>query len=150
VRLEAEGILDDLHAVTPPMHANAAAVMALAARRYDALARRFQIGFEAKADYDDARANVGQTDDGIVYRNLNLAKYLCWELRDDLLAIEPLYRAAWQYESRPGALGAVLARFHLGEQEAIADADRLNVAQREDYYRKKTLPAFEEVIGRTR
>jgi hexosaminidase len=150
VRLEAEGILDDLHAVTPPMHANAAAVMALAARRYDALARRFQIGFEAKADYDNARADVGQTDDGIVYRNLNLAKYLCWELRDDLLAIEPLYRAAWRYESRPGALGAVLARFHLGEQEAIADADRLNVAQREDYYRKKMLPAFEKVIGRTR
>ena len=150
LRLEAEGILDDLHAALPPMHANAAGVMALAARRYDALARRFQIGFEAKADYDNARANVGQTDEGIVYRNLNLAKYLCWELRDDLLAIEPLYRAAWNYESRPGGLGAVLARFRLGEQDAIADADRLNVAQREDYYRKKTLPPFEEVIGPVR
>ena len=150
LRLEAEAALVELRASAPPMHPNAARVMALAARRYDALARRFQIGFEVEQDYAAARAQVGQTDDDLVYRQLNLAKYLCWELRDDLLEIEPLYREAWTYESRPGGLGAVLARFHRGEQNAITDADSLNVAAREDYYRKKTLPPLSEVLGRTR
>jgi hypothetical protein len=74
---------------------------------------------------------------------------LCWELRDDLLAIEPLYRDAWTYESRPAALGAVRARFHLAEEAATADADRLNAAEREDFARRKTLPEFEQVIRRT-
>ena len=149
VRLDAEAILTDLHAATPPLHANAARVIALAARRYDALARRFQIGAEAKQYYDDARAHAGGKSEGIVYRGLNVAKYLCWELRDDMLAIEPLYRAAWEYESRPEALAAVSARFRLAAGAAIADADRLNVVQREDYYRNHRLPPFEQAVGRT-
>jgi hexosaminidase len=149
VRLDAEAVLADLHAASPPLHANAAKVLALAARRYDALARRFQIGFEVERDYADARAQMG-LDEELVYRDLNLAKYLCWELRDDLLAIEPLYRAAWEYESRPGGLGAPLTHFHLAEENAAADADRLNVVEREDYLRKKTLPTFEAALGRSR
>ncbi len=149
LRLDAEAILRDLHATRPPLHANAARVVALAARRYDALGRRFEIGAEAKRYYDDARSHVGETSDTPVYRGLNLAKYLCWELRDDLLAIEPLYRAAWTYESRPAALGAVLTRFHLGEQQATIDADRLNEAEREDYARHKTLPEFENALRRS-
>lgn len=146
LRLDAEAILRDLHGATPPLHANAARVIALAARRYDALGRRFEIGAEAKRYYNDARSHIGETPDSSVYRELNLAKYLCWELRDDLLTIEPLYRAAWMYESRPGALGAVLTRFHLGEQQATIDADRLNEAEREDYARKKMLPEFENAL----
>ncbi|MBV8355020.1 MAG: family 20 glycosylhydrolase, partial [Candidatus Eremiobacteraeota bacterium] len=94
LRLDAEAVLEKLHGARPPLHRNAAAVMALAARRYDALGRRFQIGLEAKDSYEDARAHAGGSADAIVYRGLNVAKYLCWELRDDLLAIEPLYRAA--------------------------------------------------------
>lgn len=148
LRLDAETILRDLGEATPPLHANAARVMTLAARRYDALGRRFEIGAEAKRYYDDARSHIGETPDSPVYRGLNLAKYLCWELRDDLLAIEPLYRTEWTYESRPGALGAVLTRFHLGEEEATLDADRLNEAQREDYERHKTLPEFEKALRR--
>ena len=148
LRLDAEAILTDLHAAEPPLHRNAARVMALAARRYDALARRFQIGAEAKQYYDDARAHADGKSDGIVYRGLNIAKYLCWEMRDDMLAIEPLYRAAWTYESRPGALGAVLTRFHLATEQATVDADRLNVVQREEYYRNRRLPAFEQAVGR--
>jgi hypothetical protein len=149
LRLDAEAILSQLHAAAAPMHANAGRVMELAARRYDALGRRFEIGVESKRYYDDARSHVADANDSPVYRGLNLAKYLCWELRDDLLAIEPLYRSAWTYESRPGALGAVLTRFHLGEEEATADADRLNAAEREDFARKKMLPEFEQVIRRT-
>ena len=138
VRSDAEDVLTELTGGAPPLHANAARVMALAARRYDTLGRRYQIGIEAKQYY-------GRGDE----RGLNLAKYLCWELRDDLLAIEPLYSAAWHYESRPEGLGAVLTRFHLAEQRATADADRLYRAAREDYYRKKTLPTFEEALGRS-
>ena len=138
VRSDAEDVLTELAGGAPPLHANAARVMALAARRYDTLGRRYQIGVEAKQYY-------GQGDE----RGLNLAKYLCWELRDDLLAIEPLYSAAWRYESRPEGLGAVLTRFHLAEQRATADGDRLYGAAREDYYRKKTLPTFEEALGRS-
>ena len=47
----------------------------------------------------------------IVYRGLNVAKYLCWELRDEMLAIAPLYAAAWRYEDRPYALARVLERY---------------------------------------
>jgi hypothetical protein len=149
LRLDAEAILSDLGGATPPLHANAARVLALAARRYDALGRRYEIGVETKRYYDDARAHVGETNDSPVYRGLNLAKYLCWELRDDLLAIEPLYRDAWMYESRPAALGAVLTRFHLGEGHATTDADRLDEAEREDYVRGKSLPEFESALRRS-
>ena len=149
LRLDAEAILNDLHGVSPPLHANAARVIALAARRYDALGRRLEIGVEAKRYYDDARSHLGDSNPGPVERGLNLAKYLCWELRNDLLAIEPLYREAWTYESRPASLGAVLTRFHLGEEQAARDAGRLNEAEREDYARHKTLPEFEQILRRT-
>ncbi len=149
LRLDAEAVLRDLSASTPPLHADAARVMVLAARRYDTLGRRFEIGVEAKRYYDDARSHAAETNDSPVYRGLNLAKYLCWELRDDLLAIEPLYQKAWTYESRPEALGAVLTRFHLGEQQATIEADRLNEAEREDYARRKTLPEFENALRRS-
>ena len=59
-----------------------------------------------------------------------------------------MYRAAWLYESRPAGLGAVLARFHLAQQQAVADGDRLNRVQREDYYRQKRIPPFEQALGR--
>jgi hypothetical protein len=149
LRLDAEGVLTDLQTARAPMHGNAASVIALAARRYDALGRRFEIGAESKRYYDDARSHMGETNDSPAYRGLNLAKYLCWELRDDLLAIESRYSDAWTYESRMGGLGAVLTRFHLAEEAATADADRLNAAEREDFQRRKTLPEFEQVIRRT-
>ena len=41
----------------------------------------------------------------------------------------------------------MLTRYHLAEERATADADRLGVVTREDYYRKKALPAFESVLG---
>lgn len=150
LRLDAEAVLNELIDRAPPLHANAARVMELAARRYDVLGRRFQIGVEAKQYYDNARAHLGKGENGIVERGLNLSKYLCWELRDDLLAVERRYRAAWLYESRPAALDGVLAHFHLAEQRAMADADRLNAAEREGYERAKMLPEFEEVIARSR
>ena len=65
-----------------------------------------------RADYyDDARTHLAAHDDGTVERSLNVAKYLCWEMRDEMTALEPLYAAAWSYESRPAGLARVLVRY---------------------------------------
>jgi hypothetical protein len=149
VRRRAESVLTHLAFAHPTLHAGAASVMRLAALRYDALARRFQIGGEARADYDDARAHAAAREDGPVYRGLNLAKYLCWELRDELTALEPEYARAWRYESTEPGLDRVLVRYHGAAERAQRDADRLNAAAREDYLRAGELPPFEQVLDAT-
>jgi hypothetical protein len=149
LRRRAETILAHLDATRPPLHAAAAEVMRVAALRYDVLGRRLEIGAEVRAAYDDARAHVAAHDDGIVYRDLNIAKYLCWELRDELTALAPLYARAWRHESTPPGLANVLARYTLGTQRAIAVADRLNAVAREEYLRDRNLPPFERVLDAT-
>ena len=124
--------------------------MRLAALRYDTLARRYQIGKEARDYYDDARAHAATHDDGIVYRSLNVAKYLCWELRDEMTALAPLYAAAWNYESRPAGLARVMVRYQAAAERATAQADALYAAAREDYLRTGTLPSFDDALGPTR
>jgi hypothetical protein len=147
LRLAAETAMTHLRlASPPPLHANAAAVMALAARRYDALGREYQIAHEARTYYDDARANAGKND-GYVYRGLNVAKYLFWEQRDALLALEPLVRAAWEYEDRPSHEASVLERYGLAAGRALERADRIEAATYRDYGANKTLPPFDELLG---
>ncbi len=150
LRLRAEDVMDHLARARPPLHPQAAAVMRLAALRYDALGRRYQIGKEARDDYDDARAHAAAHQDGIVYRGLNVAKYLCWELRDEMTALAPLYAAAWDAESRPAGRDRVLVRYARAAQIAVGEADRLYAAAREDYLRGGTLPPFDDAIGPTR
>ena len=134
----------------PPLHAAAAEVMRLAALRYDTLGRRFQIAAEARDYYAGARAQVGTADESAVERGLNVAKYLCWELRDEMTALAPLYAAAWNAESRPSGRDRVLVRYAAAAQAAVAQADRLYVAAREDYLRGGTLPSFEDALGAAR
>jgi hypothetical protein len=148
MRRSAEAVMTHLARAHPPLHANAAEVMRLGALRYDALGRRFEIGAEARADYEDARAHALGRDDALVYRDLNVAKYLCWELRDELTALEPLYARAWRYESTEPGLDRVRVRYAQGAQDAVRDADRLNAAAREDYLRERRLPAFAGVMSR--
>ncbi len=150
MRLRAERILTHLMGAHPPLNAHAAAVMRLAALRYDTLARRYQIGKEARDYYDDARAHAPAHDDGIVYRSLNVAKYLCWELRDEMTALAPLYASAWNYESRPAGRDRVMVRYTAAAEKAVAQADRLYAAAREDYLRGGTLPSFDDALGPTR
>jgi hypothetical protein len=147
LRLAAEGAMTHLRYSVPPLHRNAAEVMALAARRYDALGREYQIAREARAYYDDARANAGGGHDGFVYRGLNVAKYLFWEQRDTLLALEPQVRRAWEYEDRSSHEESVLERYHLAADRAIERADRLSAAVYRDYIASKTLPSFDDVLG---
>jgi hexosaminidase len=148
LRLAAERVIAHLRvAPAPPLHGNAAAVMKLAALRYDLLARNFQIASEARAYYDDARANADGKHDDLVYRSLNVTKYLFWEQRDALLELEPLVRQAWEYESRSSHELSVLERYHLAAQRAIVRADRIDAVSYEDYTRHKTLPPFDEALG---
>ncbi|GAC1312427.1 MAG: hypothetical protein NVSMB19_26680 [Vulcanimicrobiaceae bacterium] len=148
VRVAAETALEHLRlAPPPPLHANAAAVLALAARRYDTLGREYQIGREARFYYDDARANADGKHDGLVYRGLFIAKYLFWEQRDAMLALEPLVRRAWEYENRASHEAAVLERYHLAASRAIERADRINDAIYREYVTTKTLPTFDDALG---
>ena len=148
IRLAAEDAMAHLRlAPPPPLHANAAAVLALAARRYDLLGRDAQIAREARAYYDDARANADGKHDGYVYRGLFVAKYLLWEQRDAMLALEPLVRRAWEYENRPSHEASVLERYHLAARRAIERADRISDTVYRDYVAKKTLPTFDDALG---
>ncbi len=151
IRLAAEEAMAHLRlAPPPPLHRNAAAVIALAARRYDLLGRDAQIAREARAYYDDARANADGKHDGYVYRGLFIAKYLLWEQRDAMLALEPLVKRAWEYENRASHEASVLERYHLAAQRAIARADRISDTVYRDYVATKTLPTFDDAIGLSR
>jgi hypothetical protein len=145
--LEAERALEHLRlAPPPPLHANAAAVMHLAARRYDLLARRFQIAAEARGYYDDARANADGKHDNFVYRGLFVSKYLFWEERDALLELAPLVRVAWDYESRPSHEASVLERYHLAAGRAIERADAIQAATYR-YVDHQPLPTFDAALN---
>jgi len=146
LRKRAETVMGHLALSHPPLHAQAAEVMRLAALRYDTLGRRFQIGKEVRDYYEDARTHALSRDDNTVYRDLNVAKYFCWELRDEMTALAPLYSHAWDYESRASGRDRVLVHYHAAAQRAMADADRIGTITREDYVRAHTLPPFDELM----
>jgi hexosaminidase len=147
LRLDAEIPLAHLRVTpAPPLHANAAAVMFLAARRYDALGRAFQIARESRGYYDDARANIG-SHENYVYRGLFVSKYLFWELRDRYLELEPLVRSAWDYENRASHRASVLERYHVAAQRAIERADKIQAVTYDDYAAHRTLPSFDAALG---
>ncbi|HVA29023.1 MAG TPA: glycoside hydrolase family 20 zincin-like fold domain-containing protein [Candidatus Baltobacteraceae bacterium] len=141
VRLSAEAVERDLLAARPPLHANAARVMLLAARRYDALGRRYQIASEVRSYYDDAKTHPADA-----VRDLFWCKYWFWEQRDTDEALAPLYAQAWRYESREGHLASNLERYHLDAQRAIERADAIDRVTYDVYLRTKTLPDLESVI----
>ncbi|MBV8720816.1 MAG: beta-N-acetylhexosaminidase [Candidatus Eremiobacteraeota bacterium] len=145
VRLSAEAVEADLYFAKPPLHGAAAFAMFLAARRYDALARKFQIASEVRELYADAVAHSSDTG-GAALRDLYWCRYWMWELRDSYEELAPLYSRAWTYESRGGHLASNLERYHLAAQRAIALADAFYRATYDGYVRNKTLPAFEEIV----
>ncbi|HEY6325335.1 MAG TPA: glycoside hydrolase family 20 zincin-like fold domain-containing protein, partial [Candidatus Cybelea sp.] len=143
-RLAAESVEQSLYFAAPPLHANAAFAMFLAARRYDALGRKVQIGREVRAMYADALARAA-TDSATTERDLLWCKYWMWELRDAYEELAPLYARAWRYESRDGHLASNLERYHLAAQKAIDLADAFYRAN-EQYARTKTLPPLSEIL----
>jgi hexosaminidase len=145
VRLAAEDAEQHLYFARPPLHANAASVMFLAGRRYDALARKFQVAAEVRSMYADALAHAASDSDR-TERDLLWCKYWMWELRDAYEDLAPLYARAWRYESRDGHLGSNLERYHLAAQRAIDRADAFyRVAQ--TYGQTKTLPPLSAVFS---
>ena len=150
VRDRAETVMTDLWSAQPPLHVQAAAVMRLAALRYDTLGRRLQIGKEARDYYDDGRAQATKPNNSPVYRSLNVAKYLCWELRDELANLAPLYAAAWRYESTEPGLDHVLVRYRAAEDDASRRGDRIDAVEREDYLRADRVPTWDEVMSSQR
>ncbi len=145
LRLTAESVEQDRYFTQPPLHAGAAFVMFLAARRYDALGRKFQIASEVRAMYDDARAYAASDRDR-AERDLFWCRYWMWELRDAYEELAPLYRRAWLYESRDGHLASNLERYHLAAQTAIERADAFyRVTQA--YSRTGSLPPFSGVVS---
>lgn len=144
VRLAAESVEEQTMSSRPPLHANAAFVMFVAARRLDVLARNFQIAAEVRAMYADAIAH--ERDEDTATRDLYWCRYWMWEMRDAYEGLAPLYERAWRYESRDGHLAGNLERYHMVAQRAIARADALYRATRE-YERSKTLPPLETLLG---
>jgi hexosaminidase len=145
VRLAAESVEEDRYFARPPLHANAAFVMFLAARRYDALARKFQIAAEVRAMYADAVAHA-RDDRTTTLRDLLWCRYWMWELRDAYEDLAPLYARAWRYESREGHLAGNLERYHLAAQQAIERADAFDRAT-QIYLRGQPLPAFDALVS---
>jgi hexosaminidase len=145
VRLAAETVEASRYFVRPPLHANAAFIMFLAARRYDLMGRKFQIAGEVRAMYADALAHA-KSDPDATLRDLYWCRYWMWELRDAYEELAPLYAQAWRYESREGHLASNLERYHLAAQEAIRRADAFYRVTR-DYVHSKSLPPLESVLS---
>ena len=145
VRLSAEQVEHDRYFSGPPLHANAAFVMFLAARRFDALGRKFQIASEARAMYADALAHAGSDRDR-AERDLLWCRYWMWEMRDAYEDLAPLYARAWLYESRDGHLPSNLERYHLAAQKAIERADAFYRVM-QAYVSTGSLPPFDQVVS---
>ncbi len=141
LRLAAEEVETHLYSAAPPLHRNAAEVMLLAARRYDALGRRYQIAQEVRSYYDLAKAYGPGAD-----RDLYWCQFWFWEQRDTDEMLEPLYARAWRYEYRESHLASNLERYHLDAQLAIRRADAIDRVTYEYYEAKKTLPDLQSVI----
>ncbi len=143
-RLDAEKVATDLIDARPPLHANAAAVMFLAAQRYDALGRRYQIAKEVRDYYADASASPKDA-----LRDLFWCRYWFWEQRDTDERLAILYANAWRYEDREDHLASNLERYNLDAQVAIKRADAIERVVYDDYVPKKPLPPLDTVLGST-
>jgi hexosaminidase len=141
VRLSAESVATHLMTSRPPLHANAASVMLLAAERYDALGRRYQIADEVRSYYEHAKTHP---DDAV--RDLFWCKYWFWEQRDSDEALASTFAHLWRYENRDGHLASNLERYHLDAQLAIERADAIDRVTYDVYLPTKALPDLNTVI----
>ncbi len=145
LRLAAERVQQHLLQHAPPLHANAAFVMFLAARKYDFIARKFQAAQEIRTMWIQAQGRAGQHPSPTA-RDLTWSKYWLWEIRDAYEELAPLYAQAWRYENRESHLQSNLERYHLAAQRAIAGADRLYAASLEYYEKKIPLPDLDALL----
>jgi hypothetical protein len=142
LRLDAERVETDLLTHRAPLHPGAASAMLLAARRYDALGRRFQIAQEVRQYYADATASPQNAT-----RDLYWCKYWFWELRDTDERLARSYARVWRQANRSGHLASNLEQYHLDAQIAIRRADAIDRATYEHAVHHAPLPALEDVLG---
>ena len=146
VRLESESVEEHLLTNTPPLHRNAAAVMLLAARKFDVIGRKFQAAQEIRDYYADAVAHAGE-DHSPSVRDLFWCKYWFWELSESYGEIKPLFASAWRYEDRESHLSSILARYDMTMQQQLARADGIQRAIYETYLPTKKLPPLDAALG---
>ncbi len=144
VRLEAEAVEEHLLASVPPLHANAARVMFLAARKDDFIGRKFQAAKEIADYYAEASTRAHQKASPSV-RDLAWAKYWFWELRDGYEELEPLYASAWRYEDRDSHLASILENYHVAAQRNIERAGAVYAATL-GYYDGQPLPPLTALL----
>ncbi len=141
LRLRAESVEHDRYFERPPLHANAASVMFLAARRYDALGAQAPNRHRKCARCTPTRSRTRRATTRRRSATCCWCQYWMWELRDAYEDLAPLYARAWRYESRDGHLASNLERYHLAAQKAIELSDAFSRASLQ-YARMKTLPPF--------
>ncbi len=134
-RLKAESAEQHLLLAHPPLHANAAAVMLLAAREYDLIGSKYQAAQEIRNVY------YGPTERGITW-----SKYWFWDMRDAYEELAPLYARAWAYEDRPSHLQSNLERYHSAAAVNIVRADRVNNADL-TWNATKVLPPLDQILS---
>jgi hexosaminidase len=142
LRLDAERVERHLILTHPPLHAGAADAMLLAAQRYDALGRRFQIAREVRAMYADASAHPDQE-----IRDLFWCKYWFWELRDTDERIAAAYARVWRAANREEHLAGNLDAYHADAMRAIAWADAIDRVTYDDATKHRPLPPLDDVLG---
>ena len=133
-RRKAEAVQTHLLFAKPPLHANAARVMFLAARKFDFIGRKYQAAQEIRNVYY-----------GPSFRGLAWSKYWFWEMRDGYTELKPLYESAWRYENRESHLLSNLERYDAAAQRNIERADRVYEATL-TFSSNKTLTPLEEIL----
>lgn len=142
IRLDAEAVETHLLRPAPPLQQGAYDAMLLAARRFDALGRRYQIAKEVRDYYADAAS--GSADE---IRDLFWVKYWFWEMRDTDERLAVQYARAWDRENRPDHLESNLERYHLDAQTAIRRADAVDRVTYQDAVAHKPLPPLDSLLG---
>jgi hypothetical protein len=145
VRIAVEAAEQHLLQHAPPLHKNAAFVMFLAARKFDFIARKFQVSNEIRDMWAQAQRSAGQPHSPTA-RDITWSKYWLWELRDGYEELAPLYAQAWRYENRESHLQSNLERYHVAAQRAIDNADRLYSASLRYYVEKMRLPDLDALV----
>lgn len=145
VRLDAEAVEQHLLGSVPALHANAARVMFLAARKYDFIGRKFQIAKEIADMYAQAQAHAHKKGSPSG-RNLYWIDYWFWELRDGYEELQPLYAAAWRYEDRESHLASTLENYHLNAQRNIERARGTYSVMLDYFLAHKGLPPLSTIL----
>ena len=149
VRLAAGRALEALRRRRHRAHANAASLAALelAARRLDALGKKFQLADEVVRFYGEAHVRAAAGDaDGVnaALREVSHIDGRLQDLRDTFVELRAAHERIWSRENRPHYLGSVLVRY---DRMALDLQGRINAIReaRWRFRRDGSLPAPSEL-----